>query len=158
MEKTLAMKVLEGKKIPYEVCNYPATERSAEQIAVIFGVSGDELYKTLVVVRDGGKKPLLVLIAADQQLDLKKVAKVVGEKKVRMATHVEAEGLTGLQVGGISPLALLNKGFTIYVDEHIFTQESVFVSAGQRGCNLRVGVLALVRVIGAKSADVVVSD
>lgn len=146
------MKLLEKKRVAYVAHSYPTTERDAEKIAEHFGVSADQVYKTLVVARP--KKPLLIMLAADKQLDLKKLAKAVGEKKLKMATHAEAERLTGLQVGGISPLALLNKGFVMLADAGIETQERVFVSSGQRGSNLQLSVPALLKITRAKVVDV----
>lgn len=150
--KTLAMKLLEKKKVKFEAHTYPTTERDAEKIAVVFGVSADLVYKTLVVARK--KKPLLVMVAANRQLNLKKLAKAVGEKKLKMATHAEAERLTKLQVGGISPLALLNKGFVMLADAAINDQTHVFVSSGQRGINLKVPVTDLLKITRAKTVDV----
>jgi Cys-tRNA(Pro)/Cys-tRNA(Cys) deacylase len=149
MQKTLAMRVLEGQKIPYEAVAYPNTERDALKVAAHLGVPAGEVFKTLVVVRERGK-PLLVLIPADRQLDMKALAAAVGEKKLKMATHQEAEQLTRLQVGGISPLALLNKGFAIYLDQSATALAQIYVSAGQKGINLRVPVIGLIRVTGAQ--------
>ena len=150
--KTLAMKLLEKKKVKFEAHTYPTTERDAEKIAVVFGVSAEMVYKTLVVARQ--KKPLLVMVAANRQLNLKKLAKAVGEKKLKMATHADAERMTGLQVGGISPLALLNKGFVILADAAINDQSHVFISSGQRGINLKVPVSDLLKITRAKTVDV----
>ncbi len=150
--KTLAMKLLEKKKVDYTAHTYPTTERDAEKIAVHFGVKGGEVFKTLVVYRP--KKPLLIMLAANKQLDLKKLAKSVGEKKLKMATHAEAERLTGLQVGGISPLALLNKGFVMLADASISEQERVFISSGERGINLNLPVKDLLKITRAKVVDV----
>lgn len=149
MEKTVAMRVLEGRKIPYEAVTYPETERDATIVAQHLGVPAGQVFKTLVVVRERGK-PFLVMIPADHQLDLKAFAKAVGEKKVKMATHAEAEALTGLQVGGISPLALLNKGFTVLIDAAAQQYEQIYVSAGRKGTNLRVPVEGLVQVTKAR--------
>ena len=146
------MNLLGRQKISYEVKQYPNTERDTDEIDKFSSVSPVELYKILVVVLEG-KKPLLVMMPAHLQLDLKKLAKAVGEKKVAMAKHTEAEALTGLQVGGISPLALLHKGFPIWVDQSIGLQNAVFISSGQKGINLRVGVEALIKLTGARSAD-----
>ena len=63
-----------------------------------------------------------------------------------MARHADAEKMTGLQTGGISALALLNRGFAIYVDEWITLLDFVYVSAGERGINLRVNVDDLRRI------------
>lgn len=157
-EKTLAMKVLEGRKVAYEVIPYPADMRDAEEIASLLHVPPGELFKTLVVLppETSGRlaKPLLVIVPADRQLALKKLANVVGAKKLKMATHKEAEAMTGLQVGGISALALLNKGFVIYLDGSAKAYDAVYVSAGQRGLDVKLKVADLIKVTGAKMADV----
>lgn len=153
MDKTIAMKLLEGRKVPYDVVTYPESERDAEVIAGIVGAPPGQLFKTLVVAREG-KKPLLVMIPADRQLDLKKLAQVTGDKKLHMASQTQAEALTGLQVGGISPLALLNKGFAILIDASMAAQTHIYLSAGKRGVNLKVPVAALLQIIQARQVDV----
>ncbi len=152
-KKTLAMKLLEGKKIPYEVFAYPDGMRDAEEIAAYLGVAPEQVFKTLVVLRPKPGKPMLVMIQANRQLGLKKLAKAIGEKKVWMATHQEAEKMTGLQVGGISALALMNKGFTAFIDGSAESQDWVFVSAGQRGQQIRLAAAALINITGARVVD-----
>ncbi len=156
MDKTLAMKFLEGKKVPYEVIEYPSTMRDAAEIAALKGIPPGQMYKTLVVQPPAGvprAKPMLVMVSADCQLDLKKLAKEVGAKKLKMATHAEAEALTGLQVGGISPLVLVNKGFAIYLDEAARGHSHIYISAGQKGLNLKVAVKGVLKVTGAGWVD-----
>jgi Cys-tRNA(Pro)/Cys-tRNA(Cys) deacylase len=70
-----------------------------------------------------------------------------------MAYHCDAEALTGLQVGGISALALLNKGFEICIDQAARQLDRIAVSAGQRGVDLYLDVSDLVRVTGARWVD-----
>lgn len=154
MQKTLAMKLLEGKKIAYEPFTYPTSERDAEVIAQHFGVDPTLVYKTLVINRSAPQKPLLVMVAANRRLNLKKLAKFTGDKKLKMASHAEAEALTRLQVGGISPLALLNKGFQVVVDVPARELAHFFVSAGQRGINLKVPVKPVVKLVRGRYADV----
>ena len=151
MQKTNAMRVLDGRKVAYEVHEYSDEIHGTDGVAAAIGVPEAEVYKTLVVLPEApGKKPMLVITPGPRELNLRLLAKEVGEKSLRMASHKEAEGLTGLKVGGISALALLNKGFTIYIDASAQQFESVFVSAGQRGINLRVKVDDLIRVTRAK--------
>jgi len=76
------------------------------------------------------------LIPGTAQLDLKLVAAVLGEKKVNLPTEREAEALTGLQAGGISPLALINKGFQVLIDSSAQKFPEINVSGGQRGLSL----------------------
>ena len=149
MEKTNSMRLLESRRIAYQVHGFSPSVRSASQVAEIINASPSQVYKTLVVLRGRGKS-LLVMIAADQELDLKLLARQLGEKKLRMATHAEAEELTGLQVGGISALCLLNKGFEIYIDEPALALDDIIVSAGKRGLNLQLSAQELIRVTRAR--------
>ena len=149
LEKTLAMRVLEGRKVPYRLIAYDDQLRDAEEIARQIGPAPGLVFKTLVVTRQAGR-PFLVMVASDKQLNLKRMARAVGEKKVSMASHRQAEELTGLQVGGISALALLNRGFVVCADSGMRDQDTVYVSAGKKGLQLEVASAALIRVTGAK--------
>jgi len=152
-QKTQAMRVLEGQGIQYSSMTYDKSERDALIIANEVGVPPEKVFKTLVVVRQQ-KKPLLVMVPANRQLSLKKLAKQMGEKKVKMASQVEAERLTGLQVGGISPLVLLNKGFQIILDHSAQAHEEIVLSAGQRGIQLRMQVSDLIQITRLRVLDV----
>ena len=153
--KTLSMRVLEGQGVPYEAIKFPESVHDAAGVAEYAGLPLENVYKTLVVQADDSDfKPMLVMVAADSALDLKKMARAAGAKKIRMARHADAERLTGLKVGGISALALLNKGFDIYLDEWATMLDFVVVSAGRRGLNLRLNVQDLIRVTGARLVDV----
>ena len=148
-DKNNAMRMLESRGVPYETYTFPPETHSAEGVALVVGLPASQVYKTLVVVRKQGK-PLLVMIAGDQELDLKRLATAVGKKKLGMASYKEAESLTGLEVGGISALALLNQGFDVYIDRAATRFKRVLVSAGRRGINLGITVEDLTRVTKAK--------
>jgi Cys-tRNA(Pro)/Cys-tRNA(Cys) deacylase len=148
-EKTNAMRMLEAQKIPFEIYTFDPDIHSAEGVAEALGLPTHQAYKTLVVVRPQGK-PLLVLVAGDRELDLKRLARTVGEKKLRMASYKEAESLTGLQVGGISALALVNRGFEVYIDRAATELSHVLVSAGCRGVDLMLRVEDLIRITRAR--------
>lgn len=154
-EKTQAMRTLEGKGISYESLTYPDDMRDAEEIALILDLPPEMVFKTLVVSPPvSGKKPILVMVPADAQLDLKKLAAASGVKKLKIATHREAEELTGLQVGGISAVALLNKGFTVYIDSSALAIDEICISAGKRGIQLRLSTAAMMKLTNARAADV----
>lgn len=156
MNKTNAMRVLEARKIPYEIFVYDAAGEfhSAAEAAALLGAPVEAVYKTLVVLNEDAsgsrKKPLLVMVASAREIDLRVLAKSVGAKKLRMATKKEAEQLTGAQIGGISALAQLNKGFEILLDETANTLEWIHVSGGARGVDLKLRVADLVRVTNAQ--------
>ena len=143
------MRVLDALRVTYDVLTFSPDIHSATGVAETAGLASQEVYKTLVVLRTTGK-PMLIMIAGDRELDLRRVAAAVGDKKVRMAAQREAEALTGLQVGGISALALLNRPFDVYIDRPALERPDIFVSAGKRGVNLRLAVGDLIRVTGAR--------
>ncbi len=151
--KTNAMRVLDAARVAYTVHSYDAARHSADAVAALLGVAPAMVFKTLVVLPESGQgRPLLVLVPADRELDLKLLGTqpAVGEKRLRMASQREAESLTGLLVGGISPLALLQKGFRLFIDESVLTHERFYLSAGQRGLNLDVAVSDFLRVTNAQ--------
>ncbi len=149
--KTNSMRFLESRHVPYQVHEFSDEIRSADDAAQVMGAPPDHVFKTLVVLRERGR-PLLVLVPGNKALDLKLLARAAGEKKLHMATHREAEALTGLEVGGISALALLNKGFEVYADESMRSLSEVYVSAGHRGINLSLRPQDLLQVTRAKVA------
>ncbi|MEP7291073.1 MAG: aminoacyl-tRNA deacylase [Chloroflexota bacterium] len=155
--KLNSMRLLEQHKIPYEVVEYPDDLRDSEEIAEVLGAPPFLVYKTLVVEPEGGGqstgKPFLVMIAASRQLDLKRLAAIAGAKKVRMASHKDAEEMTGLKVGGISALALTHKNWTVFLDQPATEHQHILISAGQRGMDLRVPTMALIGVLHARLAD-----
>jgi Cys-tRNA(Pro)/Cys-tRNA(Cys) deacylase len=152
--KLNSMRLLEQNKIPYELVEYPDDLRDAEEIAEVLGVPPFLVYKTLVAQPEANNKPFLVMLAANRHLNLKALAAVAGEKKIKMATHKDAETLTGLKVGGISALALTHKNWTVFLDQPATEHQHILISAGQRGMDLRVPTMALVGLLRARIADV----
>lgn len=153
-DKLNSMRLLESRKINYLAKTYDSSGEfhSATQAAQLIGAPVEAVYKTLVVLREPPKsgKPILAMIASHREVDLKALAKSLNEKKLRMATQREAESLTGLQVGGISALALLNRGFEMCIDEPARALDQIHISAGQRGVDLQLAVNDLIELTRAK--------
>ena len=148
VKKLNSMRWLETQGVHYEMLSFPETIHSAVGVAAYYGLPPAHVYKTLVVVLTQGK-PILVLIAGDREIQLKRLAQALGEKTLRMATQKEAEAWTGLKVGGISALALSHRGFPVYIDRAAAALDEIVVSAGQRGMDIRLTVPDLVRVTRA---------
>ena len=146
------MRVLDQRKIPYSAHSYDDAIHSADGAAAALGVPTEQVFKTLVVLRDKGR-PLLVVVSGDRELDLKRLATSVGEKRLRMSSRREAESLTGLLSGGISALALLDKGFAVCLDISARQWEQIYVSGGQRGINLQLKVGDFATVTGARFVE-----
>jgi Cys-tRNA(Pro)/Cys-tRNA(Cys) deacylase len=157
--KTLAMRVLEHHGVPYEPRYYEVVDHlSASQAAAAIGLPPEQTFKTLVVLPGApAARPLLALVPGDKQLDLKRLAAACGEKRVQMAPQREAEQLTGMDKGGISPLALLDRGFRIVVDETVILFESIEISAGKVGVGVFVEVEGLLGVLCPILADITVT-
>jgi len=147
-------RMLDSRKIDYQVYELPEEKLGAVETAQILGVPIEKVFKTIVVQREKGSKAILAVVAGDSKVDLKKLASAVGEKKLRLTTQGEAEKLTGLLVGGISLLALLNKGFQIVLDESALQHERVHISGGQRGLNICLPVNDLINLTGARIAQI----
>jgi len=145
---------LDAKEIRYAAFELPAEKLSAQEVARLLGVNPELVYKTIVVKRDKPNRPLLVLVPADVTVDLKQVAAAVGEKKVYLPTEREAEAISHLQAGGISPLALINRGFDVLVDSAARELGEIHVSGGQRGLNIRLAVSDLLQLTGGRFAPI----
>ncbi len=153
--KTNAMRILEAQGIPYEAYYFSEDIHSAQGVAEVVGIPANRIYKTLVTVpAEGRTHPILAIVPGDRELDLKELATTAGEKKVRMASQEEAEDLTGLQVGGISPLALLQKTWPVFLDGSAQGLDEILVSAGKRGINLKLTVEDLISLTDARMAPI----
>ncbi|HEV2460039.1 MAG TPA: aminoacyl-tRNA deacylase [Ktedonobacterales bacterium] len=147
--KTNAMRALDARHIPYSVFTYDEAIHSADEVADLLGVPAGHVFKTLVVLADGERR-LLVMTPGNRDLDMRLVARGVGAKSAHMAPQREAERLTGLKVGGISPLALLDKRFEVYLDAPGAALDELYINGGHRGVNLRLRVSDLLAVTGAR--------
>jgi Cys-tRNA(Pro)/Cys-tRNA(Cys) deacylase len=145
---------LDTQKVSYKMFETPAEKLGARETAEILKVPLEIVFKTIVVTREKPKKPILVVIPGESVVDLKLLAASLGEKKVHLPTEREAEGLTGLQAGGISPLALINRGFQVVLDSSAQSHPEIHVSGGQRGLNIRLPVADLIRLTKARLATV----
>lgn len=143
---------LDSRKVSYEAFDLPPDKLSALDVAHLLDVELASVFKTIVVTREKPRKPLLVVVPAPSAVDLKLLASVVGEKKVFLPTEREAERLTGLQAGGISPLALINKGFQVVIDSSAQNFSEIHISGGQRGLNIRLSVKEIGRLTNARFA------
>ncbi len=147
-------RLLDGRKVAYTAFELPAEKLGAIETARRLGVPIGQVFKTIVILREKPGKPILAVIPGDCQANLKAIAGALNEKKVRVPTQREAEQLTGLQAGGISPLALINKGFQVLIHQSAASYELIHISGGQRGLNLRLPVKALADLTHARFAEI----
>jgi Cys-tRNA(Pro)/Cys-tRNA(Cys) deacylase len=148
---------LDAKKVKYTAFETPAEKLGALETARILNLPPEQVFKTIVVLRAKPGKPVLAVIPGTGQVDLKSTAAALGEKKVSLPTEKEAEALTGLQAGGISPLALINKGFQVLIDASAQKFPEIHISGGQRGLNLALSPKDLADLTRARFAAIATS-
>ena len=136
MTVTNAMRLLTQAGIPFETSEYPVDESdlSGVHAAAMLGVDADCVFKTLVV-RGERKGVCVFVIPVAEELDLKKCAAAMGDKKAEMIHVRELLGLTGYVRGGCSPIGMKKK-YPTYIDEIATLFDRIYVSAGMRGQQL----------------------
>ena len=143
---------LDSQKVVYVAFETPAEKMGARETAEFLNVPLEQVFKTIVVTREKPGKPVLAVIPGANIVDLKLLAAFLGEKKVHLPTEREAEQLTGLQAGGISPLALINRGFQVVLDSSAQNHSEIHISGGQRGLNIKLPVADLIRLTKGRLA------
>ena len=152
--KTNVTRLLDAKRINYKAYLLPVEKLGARETSEILNVPLERIFKTIVAIRQKPGKSVLAVIPGHHQLDLKLLAEFFHEKKMILPTEKEAENLTGLQAGGISPLALINKGFQVVINTSANDFKTIHVSAGKRGLNLELNTSDLADITGASFANI----
>ena len=151
-DKTNVMRILDQKGIDYESYSYePDPTRTGEQIARLLGQDPEAVFKTLVTVARSGEHYVFV-IPVVAELDLKKAAKAVDEKAIEMIKQKELLPLTGYVHGGCSPLGM-KKPFVTVMDETAVLHDTICVSAGKVGFQVRLDPEALCELVPCTLAD-----
>jgi Cys-tRNA(Pro)/Cys-tRNA(Cys) deacylase len=150
-------RLLEAKRIPFRIFELPAEKLGALETSRLLGVPPEIVYKTIVLMPPKGK-PILAVIPGPHRVDLRLLAAALGVKKINLTTEKEAEQITGLKAGGISPLALINKGFQVVIALEAKNLPEVHVSGGQRGLNICLPVSALANLTMARFDRISVMD
>ncbi|MBO1307368.1 Cys-tRNA(Pro) deacylase [Enterococcus sp. 669A] len=143
--KTNAIRLVEQKKMPYVEHEYQWSEDDlgAGHVAEQVGIPPERIFKTLVAV--GNKTgPIVAVIPSNHELDLKKIAKASGNKKVEMLHLRDLEATTGYIRGGCSPIGM-KKLFPTYLEETAQEFQQIAVSAGKRGLQMELAPDAIVQ-------------
>ncbi len=146
--------MLVAKKLKFEVHELPGGKLSAIEAATYLGIAPERMFKTIVALRADGGKTVLALVPAEAQVEMKALGRVLGGTKIKAASQKQAEQITGLQTGGISPLALIGKGYEVILDSPALDFPSIYLSGGQRGLNLSLSPSDLIMLTQAKSAAI----
>lgn len=150
--KTNALRMLDTAGIKYETVEYEVDESdlSGTHAAKISGIDPDLMFKTLVCRNERGEISVFV-IPVNEELDFKKCARAADCKSVSMIKQSELLGVTGYIRGGCSPVGMKKK-FPTYIDELSELYDFIYVSAGQRGLQIKVSSPELISYTNAKVA------
>ena len=155
MKKTNAARILDAKSIKYELAEYEVdeTDLSAVTLAKKIGQDVEQIFKTLVL--RGDKTGVFVcVIPGNAEVDLKKAAKISGNKNCAMAQQKELLPLTGYIRGGCSPIGM-KKPFPTFIHETCILFDTIFVSAGQRGLQFKINPDDLIKITASEVCDLV---
>ncbi|MDO4281002.1 MAG: Cys-tRNA(Pro) deacylase [Peptococcaceae bacterium] len=153
-KKTNAMRIVEQEKVDYNVYHYAWKEDALDAIHVAdeLKLPPEQIFKTLVAV--GDKHGVLVgVIPSHLELDLKKLAKASGNKRVEMLHLKELEKTTGYIRGGCSPVGM-KKSYPTYVGQEIDSIDEILISAGRRGTQMGLAPADFLKVTGATVCDI----
>ena len=155
LNKTNAARILDREGVEYELIPYTVDpdNLAADHVASELGEPIEQVYKTLVL--HGDKTGYFVcVIAGNREVDLKKAAKVSGNKKAEMIPMKELLPVTGYIRGGCTAIGMKKK-FPVYVSREMVDFPYIYVSAGQRGLQLKLKPADLIRVAEASPADLI---
>lgn len=157
-QKTNAMRGLDKARIPYTFHEYDHSDGQIDGRAVAKKLGQDprQVFKTLVTHSHSGANYVFV-IPVDEELDLKKAARAVGEKSVSMLAVADLLKTTGYIRGGCSPIGM-KKRFGTVIHSSAGEFERIMVSAGRIGAQLELSPADLAAVTGARLADVIAAD
>ena len=154
-KKTNVARILDSMKIPYKLHTYEVDpdNLAAQHVAELLGEPIERVYKT-IVLRGNKTGPIVCVVAGDEEVDLKKAAKVSGNKSVEPLPLKELLQPTGYIRGGCTAIGMKKK-FPTYVSEEITGFDTVYVSAGIRGMQLELKPADYLRATDAATADII---
>ncbi|MCP8969213.1 Cys-tRNA(Pro) deacylase [Ectobacillus ponti] len=152
--KTNAMRLLDARKLPYEVMVYDSGDGKIDGISVAekIGRNPEMVYKTLVT--QGSNGLYVFVIPAAEELDLKKAAKAAGEKKIDMLAVKDLQKFTGYIRGGCSPVGM-RKQYPTFLDESAAGLGRIVVSGGKIGVQMELRTADLQNATGAVLQSVI---
>lgn len=153
IKKTNAMRMLDKAGVKYEAMEYVYDENDLDghHVAEFFGLPYENVFKTLVARGDSGEY-MVFCLSVDDEVDLKKAARLAGEKRVEMIHVKDLLNVTGYIRGGCSPIGMKKK-YKTFFDEMILLLDEIYVSAGQRGMQLKLDPKDLIDLTEAKVGE-----
>lgn len=155
MIKTNAMRILDSKKVNYEVITYESNDGKIDGVSVAhkIGIDEERVFKTLVA--QGTSKELYVfVIPVAEELNLKEAAIIAGEKKVEMINVNDIMKHTGYIRGGCSPIGQ-KKEYKTFIHESAIELDYIIISAGKIGYQIKINPNDLINIVSGKYENLI---
>ncbi|KQL55489.1 hypothetical protein AN964_12760 [Heyndrickxia shackletonii] len=151
--KTNAMRILDKEKIAYSIITYNPDDGKIDGVSVAEKIGRDtyDVYKTLIT-QGSSKQYYVFVIPVKEELDLKKAAKAVGDKKVEMIPVKDITKVSGYIRGGCSPIGM-KKLYPTFIDSNAESLQNIIVSGGKIGMQIELLVADLLSIVHGKFAD-----
>ncbi len=155
MSKTNAVRILESRKLVFELIDYEVSEDELDAVSVAkkVGMDPDTVFKTLVS-RNELNKIFVFVIPGSCELNLKKAAKLSESKSIEMIKVKELFDLTGYIRGGCSPIGM-KKDYPVFIDETALIFDKISISAGVRGTQIVISPVDLISTVDATTGDLI---
>ncbi len=156
MKKTNAMRELDKNKIKYEFVEYEVDENDLSAISVSIKTGQDitKIFKTLILLNEK-REMLVACIPGSDNIDLKKLAKLSGDKKVEMLEMRELFNMTGYIRGGCSPIGIKKRHKT-FIHQSALNKDTIFISGGMRGIQIIISPNELIEYLNMAIGDIIV--
>lgn len=155
-KKTNAMRMLDRSNISYEVNTYDVSEEThmdGESVAQKVGVDATQVYKTLVL-ENTNHAHFVFVIPVRESLDMKAAAQAVDEKKLHLMPLDDLKKVTGYVRGGCSPIGM-KRQFPTIIDQQAMALNTIYISGGERGTQIKIGITDLINATNAKVVKVI---
>jgi Cys-tRNA(Pro)/Cys-tRNA(Cys) deacylase len=154
MAKSNAVRLLDERKVPYELREYEVdpNDLSAESVANKIGMPPEQVFKTLVV-RGDRNGVCMAVVPGNAELDLKTLAKLSGDRRVEMVPLKDVQPLTGYIRGGVTALAA-KREYPVYLDETAILFDVISVSAGVRGTQILLNPADYIAAVNATAGEI----
>lgn len=153
MLKTNAIRILAQHKIQYEELAYEANEKFTSGVDTIAKLNLDETLAYKTIVCHNQNKYFVLVVPVAKEIDLKKAAKNIGQKKLELIATKDLLPLTGYERGGCSPIGM-KKLWPTFIDKSAEKLDYIYVSAGKIGYQVKLNPKDLANLVKAKFVDI----
>jgi Cys-tRNA(Pro) deacylase len=146
------VKVLSNFDASLKVEALNSSARTAKDAATSLNCEVGAIVKSLLLRTDDNF--ILCLVSGDKRCSLNKVKKILNKKDVSMSDAEQVKNQTGFSIGGVSPVAHLNR-IKILIDSSLSRYENVYAAAGHPNSIFKITYKQLIKLTEGKEEDII---